>query len=530
MKRYFNTEGICDPTLHYMVNLHSRIEKTRRLLIDKGKYFVINRGRQYGKTTMLHTLADALKEDYFVISMDFQRLSSANFKDEPAFCRAFVKMLLATVRDLPFENKEALLLPLTDLGYSSTEASLDELFLRLSDLCKNASRPVVMLIDEIDSASDNQVFLDFLSMLRGYYLNRNSHAIFHSVILAGVYDIKNLKLKLRPGKQHKYNRPWNIAAKFQIDMNFSTDEIAAMLQEYEADHHTGMDLPTAAKQISHYTCGYPYLVSAVCRLLDEDLPQHEQWGSGSCVWTAEGITAAVHLLLKENTPLFDSIAKQLDMYPDLKEITELILYQGKQIPFSPMVVSIQLGMMFGFLKEENGCAVIANRIFEMAMLQMFLSEESARSESYWYGQRDKNQFLQHGRLRMDLVLEKFVAHFTELYDDKDEAFIEKYGRKFFLLYLKPIINGTGNYYIEAQTRDAKRTDVIVDYRGEQFIIELKIWHGNEYQERGREQLCGYLDYFGLQKGYLLSFQFRKKKKPGIRTIEIDGRTIIEAIV
>lgn len=41
------------------------------------------------------------------------------------------------------------------------------------------------------------------------------------------------------------------------------------------------------------------------------------------------------------------------------------------------------------------------------------------------------------------------------------------------MFLRPIINGTGNYYIEAQTRDARRTDVIVDYLGEQFIIELK---------------------------------------------------------
>lgn len=60
-----------------------------------------------------------------------------------------------------------------------------------------------------------------------------------------------------------------------------------------------------------------------------------------------------------------------------------------------------------------------------------------------------------------------------------EKFIENYGCKFFLLYLKPIINGTGNYYIETQTSDAKRMDVIVDYLGEQFIVELNIWHGNE---------------------------------------------------
>ena len=31
-----------------------------------------------------------------------------------------------------------------------------------------------------------------------------------------------------------------------------------------------------------------------------------------------------------------------------------------------------------------------------------------------------------------------------------------------------------NYYIEAQTRSLGRTDVVVDYQGEQFIIEMKI--------------------------------------------------------
>lgn len=85
---------------------------------------------------------------------------------------------------------------------------------------------------------------------------------------------------------------------------------------------------------------------------------------------------------------------------------------------------------------------------------------------------------------MEQVLGKFVEYFHDIYDENDEKFIEAYGRKFFLFYLKPIINGTGNYYIEARTRDAKRTDIVVDYLGEQFVIELKIWRGNEYNERG----------------------------------------------
>jgi len=99
-----------------------------------------------------------------------------------------------------------------------------------------------------------------------------------------------------------------------------------------------------------------------------------------------------------------------------------------------------------------------------------------------------------------------------------------------LLYLRPIINGTGNYYIESQTRDQKRTDVIVDYSGQQYIIELKIWRGEEYNTEGEQQLSEYLDYYHIDKGYLLSFNFNKKKQSGVYTIELNGRTIVEAVV
>ena len=131
---------------------------------------------------------------------------------------------------------------------------------------------------------------------------------------------------------------------------------------------------------------------------------------------------------------------------------------------------------------------------------------------------------------MDLVLKKFVEYFTEICSGKEERFIEMYGRKFFLLYLKPIINGTGNYYLEAQTRDARRTDVIVDYLGEQFIVELKIWHGSEYNERGEKQLADYLEYYHKDKGYMLSFNFNQKKEVGVKEIRVGNRTIVEAVV
>lgn len=526
--RYFNTEGLCDPDIHYMVNLEKRLWTIRERYVERGSYFVINRARQYGKTTTLWMLDDYLKDDYFVISLDFQALSTADFQDEYAFTRAFMRVFGEAMQEweASVEAKEIF----RAFQKEQEKKTLGEMFMLLSQVCKAASKPVVMMIDEVDSASNNQVFIDFLAQLRLYYLKRRKKPIFRSVILVGVYDIKNLKLKMRPEEEHQYNSPWNIAANFDLDMNFSAEQIGGMLWEYEADHRTGMDVDEMAREIYRYTSGYPYLVSLICKIIDETLPAEYEPSDGHGIWTREGIAEAVKIILKMKTPLFESMAKQLDSYPDLREMLEDVIYRGKRIPFSPDTKSINVGMMFGFLRDWDGQVAVSNRLFEMRMLNMFITEESVNNGAFQYGENNRNQFIKGKRLDMDLTLEKFVEYFTDIYGDNDEKFVEAYGRKFFLLYLKPIINGTGNYYLEAQTRDASRTDVIVDFLGQQYVVELKIWRGNEYNERGERQLAEYLDYYHLNKGYLLSFNYNKKKEVGLKKLLIGDKTIVEAVV
>lgn len=152
------------------------------------------------------------------------------------------------------------------------------------------------------------------------------------------------------------------------------------------------------------------------------------------------------------------------------------------------------------------------------------------SPIYRVAAQDKNQFIEDGRLNMRLVLEKFVRHFDDLYGDQGQIFYEEDGRRYFLLYLRPIINGSGNYYIESETWNRERTDVIIDYGGEQIIVELKVWRGNAYNERGERQLLDYLDYYHLKKGYMLSFNFNKNKEIGVEEISVKGKILIEAVV
>ena len=535
MAKFFNVTGPCIPTKHYMADISKQIAKIRKM-VDAGEYFAINRARQFGKTTTLTALEKALKEDYLVIWLDFQALGSASYENENIFSLSFLELFFRELKRVHADKRQEMKDCMAEIQKVRREQNrkfdLMELFGQLLDICRTSEKPVVLMIDEVDSASNNQVFLDFLAQLRNYFLERDTKGVvtFQSVILTSVYDIKKLKRKIRPDESHKTNSPWNIAADFTLDMSLSRDGIAGMLAEYEKDYHTGMNIGEIAGLLSDYTSGYPYLVSRLCKLMDEKIGGENEAGKKDA-WTRDGFLNAVRMLLMESNTLFESLIGKLTDYPELEKMLKELLFFGKPITYTPTNPVIALAMMFGFVKNQDGKVIPANRIFDTLLYNHFLSmDELDISKIYRASLIDQNLFIRDGHLDMKKVLERFVAHFHELYGNQPETFLEEEGRRYFLLYLRPIINGTGNYYVEARTRSLGRTDIIVDYRGQQFVIETKIWRGNEYHMRGERQLAEYLKDYGLQTGYLLSFNFNQKKEIGVREIEVEGKRIIEAVV
>ncbi len=353
------------------------------------------------------------------------------------------------------------------------------------------------------------------------YLNKDVVPIFQSVILAGVYDIKNLKLKIRTENEHQYNSPWNIAVPFDVDMSLSAKGIAGMLAEYKADHDLTFDEAFVGQMIRDYTAGYPFLVSRICQIIDA-----EQYS-----WDKEGVLKAVNALLKEGNTLFDDMQKKLTQFPGLSDMMKSIIFGGKRVSYNYYDQDINIAVMFNFVKEEGGATKIACRIFETWLYNYYISLDKP-SHIYQLGEYEKNQFVHDGFIDMRLLIERFCVHFNEIYrPGHDDQFVEDNGRKIFLTYLRPVINGIGNYYCEAQTRDLTRTDIIIDYLGQQYIVELKIWRGQSYNERGEQQLAEYLERYDLQTGYMVSFCFNKNKQSGLLPpVELNGRTLIEAIV
>lgn len=128
-----------------------------------------------------------------------------------------------------------------------------------------------------------------------------------------------------------------------------------------------------------------------------------------------GMLEAEKVLLGERNTLFESMVNKLHDFPDLRDMVYSILFIGRESSYNSLNETVGTAEMFGFIKNEGGVMVIANRIFEMVFYNLFLT--SAKNQN--------------------------------------------------------------------RTRNMERTDVIVDYGGEQMVVELKIWRGNAYNERGK---------------------------------------------
>lgn len=364
MDKRFNSTGVCISSMHYMVDIKNKINKIKTM-VYRGDYFVINRPRQYGKTTTMFMLEQALKEEYLTISISFEGIGDEFFNNELNFSLGFLRILS---RALKFEDKE-----MSNFIMKLTEKvnNFETLSYAITDIVEESSKPVILLIDEVDKNSNNQLFLSFLGILRSKFLLRQQgkDKSFKSVILAGVYDIKNLKLKIRQEEDIKYNSPWNIAVNFDIDMSFTTDEIATMLKEYSKDKKIEMDIKELAYIIHYYTDGYPFLVSRLCQIVDEKLVVDNKYK-----WNTETLIKAVKEILQEGNTLFDDLIKNVENNSELREYIFDLIINGAEKTFVIDNPLINMGYIFGYFKNVNGRVNIANRIFQQRLYNYFSSK------------------------------------------------------------------------------------------------------------------------------------------------------------
>src|SRR3989339_495348 len=357
--RRFNVTTTCVKNLHYMADVSKKI-KIIKNMIDDGYYFTINRGRQKGKTTILKLLAKELKEKYLVISASFEGRSEL-FKDEESFAQKIFKIFAKPFNELNPEMANKI------KDYGKYLKSLDDVSNAISKWCNSSKKEIVILIDEVDKASNYYVFMDFLGILRDKYIGRQSgeEITFKSVILAGVTDIKRIKTHITSRKilteeeinnisKTEYNSPWNVAKTFKIDLDFDIEEVESLLFDYLSEHvDTKINTQLIAYLLHKYTAGYPYLVSKICEIIVEELDSD---------FTENGIEKSVKILLNESNTLFDDLIKNIENNKDLYNTIYNILVNNSSVSYN--VHAHSLGIMYSIFKNENGRLKVHNKIFE----------------------------------------------------------------------------------------------------------------------------------------------------------------------
>jgi len=515
MSKTFNVTGLCIPDKHYMIDISERIEEIVRM-VENGQYFTINRPRQYGKTTILNALSNALRIDYVVIDSSFEGTDDGLFYSAENFCSRILGRFAKNIR---FTDQAAYKLLLK--YHEMKPENFDDLSNIITNLVEESDKEVVLLIDEVDKSSNSKIFLQFLGLLRNKYLagNAGRDLTFKSVVLAGVHDIKNLKLAIRDESDTRFNSPWNIASRFSIEMSFSSKEIEVMLLEYKNEHSLAFDAKMIADGIYQLTSGYPYLVSDICLIIDENLNRD---------WSSNGVNNAARQILNEKNTLFDDVIKNIANNNDLKQVAIDILFEGKRVSYNPY--AYEKGILYGIFTDRDGRLEIHNKLFEISLYNFLLEQQNVKTLAAPLTSVEQNRFIKNGCLDMETVVLKFQAFMKEEYRKEDERFYEKHGRLLFLAYLRPIINGKGFYFVESQTRENRRMDIVVTYGDKKHVIELKIWYGQQYEQEGLNQLVNYLDSQGLDEGWLITFGSHKGKQQSEGWMPFGKKRIFKVIV
>jgi len=494
--REFNITGSIIPEEHYYVDLKPAL-KELMAIVEKKKYFVINRPRQFGKTTTLNFLAQRLQAagEYAPALISFE-----DFTQQPDITEAEFYSEISQLID------EELELSGDDPAQTTVEISRRRIFFNwLRKICQ--SRKLVLLIDEIDAAPET-VVIGFLAGLRKMYLQRSRPATRgkpapHAVILAGVHDIKNLKARYRDETQTIGSAsPFNIAIDYELSA-FSLKDIRQYYLQHTAA--TGQEFEDKViSRVHEVTNGHPWLVSVLAKLLVEKIVPNRKHRI-----RLDHAERAVQELLATPNPNFDSLfknARNADLFPIV-----LDLLTGRSREYNILAKNISLGVKYGIFAAKEQQLILANPIYAQALYKHFKEEfEGTGLNDLVAGQRSPER---NGHLDFRRVLDKFQAFMKAkgAAVSKHRDFHEATGQLLLLSYLDLLVNGKGWTFKEPQSGEG-RIDVVCCYGRQKEVVELKLWYGERRYAAGLSQLAKYLDREGLDHGYLFVFDRRENAK------------------
>jgi len=381
-------------------------------------------------------------------------------------------------------------------------------------------KKIVLLIDEFDGVSI-EITGNFLYTLRDMYLRRKEEKAF-SIYSIGLVGVKNIR-ELNFGS----TSPFNIATPVKLE-NFTIEQCYELINQYIEE--SGQNFPPEIIEKIHFeTDGHPFLVNRLCAILVEDVALDKTKSV-----TPSDLQFALNILLKEHNTNFDSLKNNAQKY---EELVKAILFASENVEYKPHGKSTEKLIMYGIIKDDNGLSEISNPIYKKVLLQYF-SPETIKSNFLFSNGISPSMFIKQDALN----LKSFLIHFKEFVEriglrlfDIVPSSKELAGQYLLMSYLDLFIRTLDGYSTIETPSGRGRIDVLLHYKGKKYVIELKIWRGKEYFEKGKRQLIEYLRSENLKEGYLVLFDPREKdskefKENQMIEDEMDGYRILSFVI
>ncbi len=465
-----------------------------RRLIGNGQYFVIHAPRQTGKTTLLHELAHRLNREgnYVSVVCSLESAGYPGISVEGANMSFISSLHLTSSVFLPEE-----LMPPDPFKYTPGP-NLFRLY--LTDWCRELEKPLVLLLDEVDSLYDD-VLISTLRQLRDGFQTRPRN-FPQSVALVGLRDIRDYRLRARADNPSiGSGSPFNVKAESFLLTSFSAKEVRSLLDQHTLD--TGQVFSREVfEKLFEYSGGQPWLVNALSNEIVAKILKNDY----SRVITSDMVDLAKERLIAQRQTHLDSLSDKIN--------------DSRVRPIVTAVITGEVPSFDGFDDAMSYCRDLgiitptapvrfANPIYREIITRILNApfHESINQDvanTTWYLNSD-------GSLDMDRLLLAFV----DFYRWNSESWLERFqyreaGHQLLLMaFLQRVINGGGRIEREMAIGNG-RTDMVVFWKNQVFPIEIKMHHSARSEPEGISQLSRYMDKLGQQRGYLVLFE---KKSP-----------------
>ena len=501
--RFFNTEGPVRPDDHYAIRPLDRVDVDEFLALIRAKrYFVLHAPRQTGKTSALIALRDLLNSgevgDFRCVNVNVE-VGQVARDDTARGMRAILASLAENAQELGDDYPEEIWPDI--LAKVGPDDALKRLLARW---CRADPVPLVLLVDEIDSLVGDTL-LSVLRQLRAGYEQR-PEGFPQSVVLCGVRDIRDYRIRSSTGEVIAGGSPFNVAAKSLRMGDFTEAETRALVAQHTEE--TGQRFsPAALDSVWTQTRGQPWLVNALCA---EACFDNKAGRDRSRTIEVDDVYAAREELILSRRTHLDQLAHKLEE-ARVRRVVEPLLSGGEVRHHARDLEYVRdLGLL-----APDSPPRMANPIYaEVVPRELgYVLQDSLDVRVAWYVDDD-------GRLDMTKLLTAFGTFFGEHAEhwlDHLGKYREAGPQLILQSYLQRVVNGGGR--IEREYGLGRgRTDLLVLWPREsgqpsdlweRFVVECKVLRDSDRKslewtvEEGVKQTLGYMAKCGAEEGHLV---------------------------